>query len=159
MKFIIEQSNEGLTPHSGLALVGALLNRTALKLRLDKTKVPGVSTPQITHGEVGTAYIGLLCQGKSDFDHIEPFREDNFFALVLNLKDTPSSPTFRQRLDMAARNPQWNEIILEESVKLIKNSSAPLTAICLGTHEAQRQYLPLDIDTRDLTDLPRFLPI
>lgn len=146
MKFIIEQSNEDLTPHSGLALVGALLNKTALKLRLDKNKVPGVSTPHITHGEVGTAYIGLLCQGKSDFDHIEPFREDNFFALALNLKDTPSSPTLRQRLDMAARNPQWNEIILEESLKLIKNSSAPLTAVCLGTPEAQRQYLPLDID-------------
>ena len=146
MKFIIEQSNEDLTPHSGLALVGALLNKTALKLRLDRTKVPGVLTPQITHGEIGTAYIGLLCQGKSDFDHIEPFREDNFFALALNLKDTPSSPTLRQRLDMAARNLQWNDIILEKSVKLIKNSSAPLTPIYLGTLEAQRQYLPLDID-------------
>lgn len=146
MKFIIEQSNEYLTPHSGLTLVGALVNKTALKLRLDKTKVRGALTPQITHGEVGIAYIGLLCQGKSDFDHIEPFREDNFFRLALNLKDTPSSPTLRQRLDMAACNPQWNKIILEEIVTLIRKSSAPLTPINLGSSEAQRQYLPLDID-------------
>jgi len=146
MKFIIEQSNEELTPHTGLALVGALLNKTNFRLRLDKAKVPGVTTPHITHGEIGMAYIGLLCQGKNDFDHIEPYREDNFFALALNIKDTPSSPTLRQRLNMAAYDSQWKEIILEESIKLIKNSSAPLTPIYLGSSGTQRQYLPLDID-------------
>lgn len=146
MKFIIEQSNEDLTPLSGLALVGALINKTALKLRLDKSKVPGVLTPQITHGEIAKAYLGLLCQGKSDFDHIEPFRDDPFFRLALQLKEVPSSPTLRQRLDMAARNPEWNQIILEESVNLIRKSNAPLTPLVLGSAPSKRRYLPLDID-------------
>lgn len=146
MKFIIEQSNEDLTPHSGLALVGALLNKTSLKLRFDKTKIRGIPTPRITNGEIAIAYIGLLCQGKNDFDNIEPFREDTFFALALNLKDIPSSPTLRQRFDMAAPNQLWNEIILEESAKLIKNSTTPLTPIYLGTSDNRRRYLPLDID-------------
>ncbi|MCL6557581.1 MAG: hypothetical protein K6U74_02035 [Firmicutes bacterium] len=122
MKFIIEQSNEYLTPVSGLALVGALIEKTAFKNRLDKTIVPGVSKPKISHGEIATDYVGLLCQGKSDFNHIEPFREDNFFALSLGLTETPSSPTLRQRLNMAALTNQWNSIILEESINLNRKS-------------------------------------
>ncbi|NPV27371.1 MAG: hypothetical protein HPY81_08015 [Firmicutes bacterium] len=43
-KFIIEQSNEDLIPVSGLALVGSLLNKTNLKLRLNKTTVKGALT-------------------------------------------------------------------------------------------------------------------
>lgn len=146
MRFIIEQSNEDLTPHSGLALVGALLKKTSLRIRLDNTKVKGVTTPQITHGEICNAYVGLLCQGKNDFDHIEPFREDNFFALSLNLKETPSSPTLRQRLNKIAENLEFFKIILEESANLIKRTAAPLTPIHLGSSDAQREYLPLDID-------------
>ncbi len=36
MKFIIEQSDEYLTPVAGLALVGEIINHTALKFRLNK---------------------------------------------------------------------------------------------------------------------------
>ncbi|OIQ52756.1 hypothetical protein [Neomoorella thermoacetica] len=37
MKFIIEQSDEHLTPFARMALVGEIVNHTALKLRLNKT--------------------------------------------------------------------------------------------------------------------------
>lgn len=33
----------------------------------------------ISNGDVISTYLGLLCQGKSDFDAIEPFRQDDFF--------------------------------------------------------------------------------
>lgn len=81
MKFIIEQSDEHLTPVAGLALVGEIINHTALKLRLNKTRIPGVPSPHISHGDVVTSYIGLLCQGRSDFYHIELFREDPHLSL------------------------------------------------------------------------------
>jgi hypothetical protein len=61
MKFIIEQSDEHLTPVAGLALVGEIIDHTALKFRLNKTRIPGVSSPDISHGDVITSYIGLLC--------------------------------------------------------------------------------------------------
>lgn len=48
------------------------------------------------------AYLGLLCQGKSDFDQIEAFRQDHFFGMTLGLREVPFSPTLRQRLDLAA---------------------------------------------------------
>jgi len=104
MKFIIEQSDEHLTPVAGLALVGEIIDHTALKFRLNKTRIPGVSSPDISHGDVITSYIGLLCQGRSDFDHIELFRDDPFFAAALDIQDVPSSPTLRQRLDMIAHS-------------------------------------------------------
>ncbi|SFR14698.1 hypothetical protein SAMN05660706_1331, partial [Desulfoscipio geothermicus DSM 3669] len=145
MRFIIEQSNEYLTTHSGLTFVGALIAKTDLKKRLDKSSIPGVYTPNISHGDVVTSYIGLLCQGKSDFDHIEPFREDDFFAISLNVTKVPSSPTLRQRLDMAGKNEQWKQIILEESAKLLSNDPVQITPIFLGANK-ERQYVPLDID-------------
>lgn len=142
--FEIEQGDEELSTHSGLALIGALLANTKIKTRLNKTMSAEQKKPHISNGSVGIAYIGLLCQGKSDFDHIEPFREDNFFAISLNIKETPSSPTLRQRLDMVAKDKQWNSILLEESAGLIKKTNAPLTPVYLG--QENRVYLPLDID-------------
>jgi len=47
--------------------------------------------PEISHGEVATAMIGLICVGKPDFDAIEPFRNDSFFAQSLGLARVSSS--------------------------------------------------------------------
>lgn len=134
MKFILEQSEEHITTHSGLSLVGLLVSKTSLKERLNQTSLPGVTAPEIPHGDIAVAYLGLLCQGKSDFDSIEPFREEPFFAMALGPEQTPSSPTLRQRLDMAAKNFKWRQIILE--VNLIKNAGAPITPITLKNKHA-----------------------
>ncbi|MEX1337360.1 hypothetical protein ABG088_03615 [Hydrogenibacillus schlegelii] len=48
------------------------------------------------------SYVGILCQGKSDFDSLETVRDDDAFLLSLNLAHVPSSPTVRQRLDQVA---------------------------------------------------------
>jgi len=141
MKYLIEQSKEDLTSHSGLALVGALIAKTKLNQRLNQVLFVNNPTPLITNGDVAKSYIGLLCQGKNDFDHIEPFRKDRFFSQSLGIKTVPSSPTMRQRLDMAGSEEkhQWNSILLEESARLLKNCGVAITP-CNGTH------IPLDID-------------
>jgi len=137
MKFILEQSDESLATHSGLALVGALVSKTNSKSRLNQIARSKGYSPYICNGDVAISYIGLLCQGKSDFDHIEQFRDDQFFRDSLGLKDVPSSPTLRQRFDMASGS--WNRIVLEESVSLIK-STGPIITPCI------RNLIPLDID-------------
>ena len=43
-------------------------------------------------------YLGLLAQGQNDFDAIEAFRDDPFFALSLGLAHVPSSPTLRRHI-------------------------------------------------------------
>lgn len=49
MKFILEQTEENITTHSGLSLVGLLVSKTSLKERLNQTSLSGVSAPEIPH--------------------------------------------------------------------------------------------------------------
>ncbi|WP_397378765.1 IS1380 family transposase [Paenibacillus sp. YYML68] len=147
MKFEFVQSNEYLTTHTGLTAIGALLAKTNLGARLNKTVLPENPNPDISNADVMKSYLGLLCQGKSDFDHIEPFRQDDAFSISLDIRDVPSSPTLRQRLDMAGSS-IWKDIVLEESADLLRRVAAPLTGVdllVLGEKE-RTTLLPLDID-------------
>lgn len=141
MKFEIVRINEILTPVSGLACVGILLNKTGLKRRLNNAKIYKMPEPDIKNGDVAISYIGLLCQGKNDFDSIEPFRQDKFFKSALGIRKVPSSPTLRQRFDMAGRT--WNNIILEESALLLKKAGVKITP-------CYKDYVALDIDVSPL---------
>lgn len=145
MRFIIEESDEIITTHSGLTLAGLLLDKTNLGKRLNTTKLPDMGTPDISNRDVAYSYLGLLCQGKSDFDHIEPFREDEFFSIALQVQNVPSSPTLRQRLNMAADQCQWEKILLEESANLLHDLEVSLCPVQLG-QKKDRSYVPLDLD-------------
>ena len=83
MQFIVSTTDEVLVSQAGLALVGALLRETQLRRRVNGLDVPGCRRPEIEHGDVVTAAIGLLCLGKSDFNDIQSFRDDPFFGLSL----------------------------------------------------------------------------
>ena len=89
MRFELEQSDGTLTSHSGLALIGLLLEETQLRTRLNQTVVSACPNPDIPHADVVTSYLGLLVQGKSDFEDIEPFREDVFFCTRSGLRTRP----------------------------------------------------------------------
>jgi hypothetical protein len=67
--------------------------------------------------DIVRSYMGLLVQGKSDFDAIENFRGDKFYKQALGIELLPSSPTLRQRMDAMAAElfeyvPQLNEALL-----------------------------------------------
>ena len=100
--FGFKEGNERLSSHSGLALVGALLDRTAIKDRVSAVRLMGCKEPEISHGDVLYSMVGLIVIGKPDYAAIEPFREDPFFAQSLGLEVCPSSSTLRQRLDVVA---------------------------------------------------------
>ena len=129
MRFQIVQGNEQLSSHSGLALAGAILDRSRIRERLDTVMLPEHPFPEISHGEVATAMVGLICLGKPDFDAIETFRDDPFFLQSLGLDSVPSSPTLRQRLDSARG--AFNDIILKESARLV-GRLAPAITPCHG---------------------------
>jgi len=129
MRFQIVQGDEQLSSHSGLALVGAILHRSRIRKRLDAVALTEHQFPEISHGEVATAMIGLICLGKPDFDAIEAFRDDPFFLQSLELDSVPSSPTLRQRLDSAKG--AFNDIILEESAGVV-GRLAPAITPCHG---------------------------
>lgn len=96
----VKQLDYDLTPVGGLALVGHYLKALAAQWAALDRALPvrgGVS-----NSDVLRSYLGLLVQGKSDFDAVENYRGDRFFKEALGIGLLPSSPTLRQRLDAQA---------------------------------------------------------
>lgn len=126
-------TNEIITPLSGLYLVGLLLKKTNLKKRLNESRQKNA----LHLYDIVASYVGLLCQGKSDFENIESHREDSYFKMALGLNTIPAAPTLRQRMDDTGN--KISDLIFEENINLIKNSNAEITDCFNG-------YIPLDID-------------
>ncbi|MCX7922416.1 MAG: hypothetical protein N3B21_10470 [Clostridia bacterium] len=80
------------------------MDKTNLKARVDSIKLKDNANPHIKNSDVTLSYIGLLCQGKSDFEAICEMEEDpDFYMDALNIKRIPSAATLRQRMDMAGK--------------------------------------------------------
>lgn len=135
-KIIIEQSSKAFySGQSGLALVGTLINRyTRLCDRLDKG-VPG--RPRISHSDVVKTYLGLLCQGKSDFEAAAGVAEDDWFREAMDIRTVPSEETLRQRFDRYAED--IARIVDESLTEVVKRSKAPVTHTSTG-------HVALDLD-------------
>ena len=106
VEFVIQETDEALVTHTGLAAIGALLGQTGLARRTDALSVEGKPRPQTKHSDVLLSMVGLLCLGKSDFTDIAAFREDPFFPRSLGLKPVPSETTLRQRMSELGGMPQ-----------------------------------------------------
>ena len=137
-RYEIVQSNEFITTHTGSVLVGELLRRTALPDKLNAVKLTETQSSRISNAEMVLSYIGVLSQGKPEYAAIEEFRNDRYFAQSLGIKHVPSEASLRQRFDIIGT--QFNDIITNESCKLIKSVGATVTP-CYGKH------IPLDLDT------------
>jgi len=135
-RFTIEQSDtEFYTSQSGMALAGLAINRfTTLASRLAKAApCQGIATADVLR-----CYIGLLCQGKSVFEAIRPFFEDDeFFAAALGVQKVPSPETLRQRMDAVAEASRW--IVNFCTVEFLKKAKATLSTLPTG-------HMPLDMD-------------
>jgi hypothetical protein len=134
--FVVRQLDYDLTAVAGLALVGHHLNRLAPVFKRIDTAFPVAGG--VANSDILRSYLGLLVQGKSDFDAIENFRGDAFFKQALGIKLLPSSPTLRQRMDARATE--------------LFDFTSPLIETLLST--ARPDYgvlpcgwLPLDVDT------------
>jgi hypothetical protein len=136
-RFIIEKSkDEFYTSHSGAALIGLCMNRfTSLAPRLGA--VSQMKKGSIGHADVVRSYIGLLCLGKSDFEAISGFRQDRFFRESLGLKEVPSEPTLRQRLE--DHSEVFQPIVNFCTTEFLRKSAALFSALGTG-------HVPLDID-------------
>ena len=100
-RLILEQSNdEFYTSHSGLALIGACINRYSDLGRQVGRLSRG--SGQIAEIDILRSYLGLLCLGKSDFQAITGMRNDEYFKQSLGIGRLPSAERLRQRLDEGA---------------------------------------------------------
>lgn len=136
LRFKIEQSPDGLvTSHSGMALVGLLVDRYTHLSKDLKDCLPycrGVS-----HADVAKTYVGLMCQGKNDFEAVNGVQGDVFFQRALHIKRMPSEPTLRQRFDEHARD--FVTCFDRAAVDLLVRSKVPISPLPTG-------HVALDID-------------
>jgi len=138
MKFEIRFGKERLITPTGLGIAGLLLGKTDFKKRIDTIRLKDNANAYIKNSDVTMSYIGLLCQGKSDFDTIREMHEDpEFYKYALNIGKIPSSETLRQRLDLAGS--RLRDIILEENIKMLKGANADISPCANG-------MIPLDVD-------------
>ena len=132
----VRQLKYDLTPVAGLALVGDHLKTLAPLLARVDAALPvrtGVSTSDVVR-----SYVGLLVQGKSDFDAIENHRGDKFYKQALGISLLPSSPTLRQRMDAQAGALAPHVLPMIET--LLRRRSPDYGVLPCG-------WLPVDIDT------------
>ena len=133
-------SNERLITPSGLNIVGGMLGKSNFVKRCNRIPVDQKrSEPQIKDGDVLLSYIGLLCQGKVDFEAIREMHDDpDFYESALGItRSLPSAETLRQRMDDigSSLRPQ----ILEANVDMFRTHGVEPTALETGE-------VPVDID-------------
>lgn len=132
-RFELKQSNRHLTSYAGLALIGQCYEAA----QVDKLDFRFHTSQGMKTSDLVKSYVGLLSLGKSDFEAIEPFREDRFFKKALVIGKVPSSVWLRQRMEKLA--PDLREDTDELSVRLLQRTEAPITP--------ENGYVCLDFDT------------
>jgi hypothetical protein len=141
---IVQSDTDITTSHSGLALIGRALQHT--HLACDLAAIP--LRHGIAHADCVGSYIGLLATGKSDFDAIESRRGDTFFKIALGLKDVPSAPSLRQRMDEHAGT--MIPLVDRASIDFLATVGAEVTPVIIrhgrGLTPRKVRYAVLDID-------------
>jgi hypothetical protein len=138
--FIIKKLPYDLTSNAGLALAGQYVKRLGISKRIDR-KFP-VGTGGIANSDILKSYLGLLVQGKNDFDAVEAFRADDFYKRSLGIGAVPSSPTMRQRMNTHAAS--WFTLADELNEALLSPKGAGF-AVDFGALPCG--YMPMDWDT------------
>ena len=102
-RFSIVFTNERIITPSGLAIVGGMLGKSDLVNRLNRIPIDERkrSQPQIKNGDIALAYVGLLTQGKTQFEAVKEMSDDpEYFKDALGIaRAIPAAETLRQRMD------------------------------------------------------------
>ena len=135
---IVKQLKYDLTPVAGLALVGQHLKRLAPVFKQIDKALPVRVRTGVQTSDILRSYLGVLVQGKSDFDAIENFRGDTFFKRSLGIELLPSSATLRQRMD--ARATELFDFLAPLIETMLSSARPDYGVLPCG-------WIPLDIDT------------
>ena len=135
-RLILEQSNdEFYTSHSGLALVGACINRYSdLGRQVGRLKRGGGHIADI---DILRSYLRLLCLGKSDCQAITGMRDD-YFQQALGIDRVPSAERLWRRLDEAAAD-GLIPLVFRSSQSMLKQLGVKVSGYPGG-------LVPLDVD-------------
>ena len=134
----IERTRERVNSNGGQVLVGALLDQVGFDRAADTVRVGDCANRALPNSSCLRAYVGLLAEGRTAFDEIEMFRDDELFREALKLSWVPSSPSLRQRLTEAEG--KLDCLLTEGNIRFLSGCS--ISAV--GTASGDR--IPVDVD-------------
>lgn len=93
--------------------------------------------------EILMAQIGLLCNGRTDFNDIDLYKNDTLFTEAFGLHAIPSEPVFRTRLDEMPAE-RTHQAIRDLNIQLLRERS-------FGRVDADGlKLIPVDVDVTPL---------
>lgn len=143
MKFVIETTDEIISNNTGLVLVNNIIKSTNFKEKINDKAHIKVQSREISNKDIFMTYIGILAQGKTEFERADEYKNNQFFKQALDIKKSPSCSILRQRLnaigDIESNLNDIKKIIDTTNLEIIQNQNVQLTP-------CYKNYVPLDID-------------
>ena len=136
----VEFSDERLITPSGLVFVGQILGKSAFVKKINRAPISGdYLQKQIKNGDILLTYIGMLCQGKPQYEAVREMQDDpEYYKYSLGIAYAiPSAETLRQRFDMIGDS--LRKDILQANIDMLREMKIEPSALENG-------YVPVDID-------------
>lgn len=143
MKYEIVETDEIISNDTGLVLVNNIINLTNFKEKINSKEHIKVQSREISNKDIFMTYIGILAQGKTEFERADENRKNKYFKQALEIEKSPSCSILRQRFnaigDIANNLKDMKKLIDETNVEILQTENVELTP-------CYKNYIPLDID-------------
>lgn len=143
MKYEIVATDEIISNDTGLVLVNNIINSTNFKQNINNKSHIKVQSREISNNDIFMTYIGILAQGKTEFERVDEYRNNKYFKEALEIEKSPSCSILRQRFnaigDIESNLNDMKKIIDETNLEILQNQNVELTP-------CYKEYIPLDID-------------
>lgn len=136
----VEFSNERLITPSGLVFVGQILSKSDFVKKINRAPISNdYLQKQIKNGDILLTYIGLPCQGKTQYEAVHEMMDGpDYYKYALGIAYAiPSAETLRQRFDMIG-SPLRGDI-QQANIDMLRKMDIGPSALDDG-------YVPVDID-------------
>ena len=136
----VEFSDERLITPSGLVFVGQILGKSSFIKKINRAPVSKeYLQKQIKNGDILLTYIGMLCQGKPQYESAHEMMDDpDYYKYALGIAYAiPSAETLRQRFDMIGDS--LRKDIQRANIDMLHEMNIEPSALDNG-------YVPVDID-------------
>ena len=137
-KIHIEFSDERLITLSGLVFVGQILGKSSFVKKINRAPISkDYLQKQIKNGDVLLTYIGMLCQGKPQYEAVREMMDDpDYYKYALGISYAiPSAETLRQRFDMIGDS--LRKDIQQANVDMLREMHIEPTALDSGNDASE----------------------
>ena len=124
---------------AGLVFIGQMAKLAGLDV---VAKQVTIGKPQIPTEDLLKTMIGLMVQGKTDFDHVKPLSGNRYFMNAVDIVRVPSAETYRQTFQRMALNTELEGLLPGCSVKLWKKSGMAHEYV----QKDKKKWVRVDID-------------